>query len=100
LVSKSTSNLSIINLVIFSIIFFSNIKRTLKKGYPVVQVNKTNLNDLIVTQKWFLLDESSRDEDYKWFVPFTYTTEKENDFNFEKKPIWLKPSDEQCNKLN
>ncbi len=75
---------------------------TLRKGYPVVQVNRAG-NDFIVTQKWFLLNPLNKIQNndvneynkYKWFVPFTYTTLKENDFSFEKSPIWLKPTDSQ-----
>jgi aminopeptidase N len=68
---------------------------TLKKGYPVLHVNRT-FNNMSVTQKWFLLNPTSNStdkEDYKWFVPFTYTSKNEADFNFEKSPTWLKPTD-------
>ena len=69
--------------------------RTLKKGYPVVQVER-NLNELTITQKRFILNPLNTFEaydDYKWFVPFTFTTQNESDFSFEKAPTWLKPTD-------
>jgi hypothetical protein len=80
---------------------------TLKKGYPVVQVDRissSNLSDsnLKVKQSWFLLNQCSKSqnasfyENYKWFVPFTYTTKSSLNFDFERKPFWLKPNESEC----
>lgn len=73
---------------------------TLRKGYPVVSVERDYTNNkLIVTQKWFLLNpenliqNTSEYNEYRWYVPFTYTTKTEENFNFENKPTWLKPQD-------
>jgi aminopeptidase N len=71
---------------------------TLQKGYPVVHLNiDYDNNDTIllnIKQNWFLLNPlSKKNNDYKWYIPFTYTTSKELNFNFETKPIWLKPND-------
>lgn len=75
---------------------------TLKKGYPVVTVTRDYTNNKInLKQKWFLLNpnnsaqHSSRYATYKWYVPFTFTTQENPDFSFEKRPIWLKPEDEE-----
>ncbi len=81
---------------------------TLKKGYPVVQVDRfisTNLeSNLKITQSWFLLNplgkffvNKSLYDKYKWYVPFTYTTSSSLNFDFERKPFWLKPNDSECN---
>ena len=58
-------------------------------------VNK-NANMLNVSQKWFLLDSVSNRQlldSQKWFVPFTFTTADELNFDFGKITTWLKPND-------
>ena len=88
---------------------------TLKKGYPVVFVKRifdvnesnetsTTTSELVVTQRWFLLNPSSKAynqksvyTNYKWYVPFTYTTKSELNFEFESKPYWLMPNDTETN---
>jgi aminopeptidase N len=78
---------------------------TLKMGYPVVYIIKhvdltNNSTYLLISQKWFLLNPMSKFykqpkiyDTYKWFVPFTYTTKYELNFEFESKPFWIKPND-------
>ncbi len=77
---------------------------TLKKGYPLVTVTKNEQDDsLRVKQEWFLLNRLSRNKkladesksyaNYKWYVPFTFTTKTQGMFSFESKPHWLKPND-------
>ena len=89
---------------------------TLKKGYPVVHVERVFPSSnsstatanssarLVVKQRWFLLNPDSKMlnkqssaiyDNYKWFVPFTFTTKAERHFDFETKAFWLKPSDSQ-----
>ena len=81
---------------------------TLKKGYPVIHVDritspKLNTN-LQLTQSWFLLNPFSKSllnlslyDNHKWYVPFTYTTKSSLNFEFERKPFWLKPNESECN---
>ena len=77
------------------------LKRTLQKGYPVLNVTRDE-NNLKVEQNWFLLnplntvspDEFNR---YRWYVPFTYTTQKELDFSFNKTATWFRANDSSCN---
>ena len=59
-----------------------------------------------VTQSWFLLNPNNKAQNnlteynkIKWYVPFTHTTKEEVDFDFYKKPNWLKPTDNECKKL-
>ena len=73
---------------------------TLKKGYPVVQIDRTRGAEMIISQKWFLVNPLNTVKNnlteynkYKWFVPFTFTTKNIRNFNFETKPTWLKPND-------
>ena len=76
---------------------------TLKKGYPLVMVTKRQDDSLSVKQEWFLLNRLSRNKklegerelyaNYKWYVPFTFTTKAQGMFSFESKPYWLKPND-------
>lgn len=75
---------------------------TLRKGYPVLQINRTG-SQLRLTQKWFLLNPLNNAQNnlteynqYKWYIPFTYTTKNLKDFDFEKRPIWFKKDDAQC----
>ena len=74
---------------------------TLKKGYPVLQINR-NGTQLKLTQKWFLLNPLNNAQNnltefnqYKWYIPFTFTTRKLRDFDFESKPTWFKKNDAQ-----
>ena len=69
---------------------------TLKKGYPVVTLDRDyNNNKVKLTQKWFLLnpEKQSIEGDQMWYIPFTYTTQRGsiNNFTFEATPYWLKP---------
>lgn len=78
------------------------------KGYPVINIeridaNDTELTELILQQKWFLLNPLSKvknntDEydSYKWFIPFTYTTSDELNFDFERDIIWIQSHDSDC----
>ncbi len=86
---------------------------TLQKGYPVINIDTkcyycnnsydddddNNENDyyyINITQNWFLLNPNNNNQtttDYKWYIPFTYTTSNELNFNFETKPIWFKKND-------
>ena len=75
---------------------------TLKMGYPVVDINRIVNNEsvkLILKQKWFLLNPLSKlfsqhniYDNYKWYIPFTFTTKNEMKFEFESKPYWMKPN--------
>ena len=77
---------------------------TLQKGYPVVEINRDyNTNKLSLKQKWFLLNPLNKIQStneynkYRWYVPFTHTNKQELNFDFETKPYWLKPQDNECN---
>jgi len=68
-------------------------------GYPVVNVIR-NSNKITISQKWFLINSLSkvlnRKADYeqaKWYVPFTYTTQQQQSFQFESKTEWLTKAD-------
>ena len=77
---------------------------TLKKGYPVLQINRES-DKLIMTQSYFLLNPLNKIKkenlteynQYRWYIPVTFTTQDELDFDFEKKPIWFKAEDDECN---
>lgn len=74
---------------------------TLKKGYPVVTIEKlkNNTSGIKLKQNWFLLNPQSKllntkiYEDTKWFIPFTYTLKSNAKFDFESKPHWLSLND-------
>jgi aminopeptidase N len=78
---------------------------TLQKGYPVVNVAiDREAAQLRLSQTWFLLNPLNKVnraefEAYKWYVPFTYTTNTELNFEFETKPVWLTPDKNECNKF-
>jgi len=65
---------------------------TKKKGYPVVQLTKFR-NNVSLTQDWFLLNPTldTLKDDYKWYIPFTYTTKLQSQFEFESDVTWLTP---------
>jgi aminopeptidase N len=73
---------------------------TLRKGYPVVYVERNQTaNTLTFKQDWFLLNPLNTvrpDEkaEYKWYVPFTYTTKSKPDFNLTQNVTWIKPQDD------
>jgi glutamyl aminopeptidase len=75
---------------------------TLQKGYPVLQIDR-NGTKLKLTQKWFLLNplnsaqnNSIEYKKYKWYIPFTYTTKKIQDFDIESRPNWFNKNDAEC----
>ncbi len=69
-------------------------------GYPVLTI-KRNAIELIAIQNWFLLNPENTIQgtpEYKnttWYVPITFTTQKLREFDFEMRPSWLKPSDDE-----
>ncbi len=78
---------------------------TLQKGYPVVHVKRLSPTQLSVSQKYFLLNplnslqsntNTTEYDSYKWYVPFTYTTKVNPNFDFESETQWLKPSVSSC----
>ena len=80
---------------------------TVQMGYPVVQVNRdTTTNTLAVSQKYFLLNPQNKiqytDEydTYKWYIPFTYTTKAESNFDFETRPTWIMPENNMNNQVS
>ncbi|XP_027211487.2 aminopeptidase N [Penaeus vannamei] len=72
---------------------------TLQKGYPVIKVERSaDGKSASVSQERFLLvrDENSSDtHDYKWWVPLTYTTQSEANFNQTQAMVWMKDSEAQ-----
>ena len=73
---------------------------TLKKGYPVVMIDRDYENNKAkLTQKWFLLnpEQFAIEETQKWYIPFTHTTQRGSmkSFTFEATPYWLKPEDNE-----
>ena len=82
---------------------------TLKKGYPVLHINREQTNSstkLNITQQWFLLNPASniykqKDvyDSYQWCIPVTYTSKSKLNFDFESKPFWLKPNDTERKSL-
>ncbi|XP_063587806.1 aminopeptidase N-like [Penaeus indicus] len=72
---------------------------TLQKGYPVIKVERSaDGTSATVSQERFLLvrDENSSDtHDYKWWVPLTYTTQSEANFNQTQAMVWMKDAEDQ-----
>ena len=71
---------------------------TLQMGYPVLNVNReftNNTGRVEVSQERFLLiqnDESRNQPAYKWWVPITFTTTKQSDFEKTATYLWLSPN--------
>lgn len=74
---------------------------TLQKGYPLVTITR-NGNQLRLTQRWFLLNPensvqgTSEYNKYRWYVPFTYTTKQEQNWQLESRPTWFSPEQQEC----
>jgi aminopeptidase N len=66
---------------------------TLQMGFPVVNVERNYQdNSAILTQKRFFLSQKesvSEDEDYKWWIPITFT-HPGGDFSNTYSNIWMK----------
>ena len=70
---------------------------TKKKGYPVVTVGRKR-NNVKITQSWFLLNPNNSlannvtaYNEFRWYIPFTFTTKDVRDFKFESNTTWLSP---------
>lgn len=74
---------------------------TLQTGYPMINITRNyDNNSAVVTQYRFLADPSQpkklSDTDKPcWWVPLSYTTEEELDFNTTEPKTWL-----ECDKAN
>merc|ERR1712212_421769 len=70
---------------------------TLQMGYPVIQVVRSpDGTSATVSQERFLLGKSENSIDsheYKWWVPLTYTSQNEANFNNTKAMAWMKDSE-------
>ncbi|XP_047471489.1 LOW QUALITY PROTEIN: aminopeptidase Ey-like [Penaeus chinensis] len=71
---------------------------TLQMGYPVVKVTRSaDGTSAILTQERFLLERSANSSNttgYKWWVPLTYTTQNEANFNQTQAKLWMKDSED------
>lgn len=77
---------------------------TLRKGYPLVTINRaTGSNQITLTQKWFLLNPlntiqgTAEYDEYKWYIPFSYTSQETPNWDFESPTTWFMPNQAQCN---
>ncbi|GLV42082.1 uncharacterized protein CBL_04959 [Carabus blaptoides fortunei] len=63
---------------------------TLQTGYPLINV-KRNYEDgsVEITQERYYRNTKQKPTGQCWWVPLSYTTEDENDFNNTKPKIWL-----------
>ncbi|XP_067653450.1 uncharacterized protein [Haliotis asinina] len=76
---------------------------TLQMNYPVVTVWRAGSNQLRLQQSRFLLDPSAIDPgtytspyQYKWNIPFTFTTSSEQNFNkTDADIVWMMRDDKQ-----
>ncbi|XP_071548249.1 aminopeptidase N-like isoform X2 [Panulirus ornatus] len=72
---------------------------TLQMGYPVIKVVRSpDGTSATVSQERFLLvkEENSDDtHEYRWWVPLTYTTEDDPNFNNTQAQVWMKDSEAQ-----
>ncbi|XP_037798468.1 aminopeptidase N-like [Penaeus monodon] len=71
---------------------------TLQKGYPVIHVKRSlDGTSAILTQERFLVERSTNSSNstaYKWWVPLTYTTQSEANFNQTQAKLWMKDSED------
>ncbi|XP_063609327.1 LOW QUALITY PROTEIN: aminopeptidase N-like [Penaeus indicus] len=70
---------------------------TLQKGYPVIHVKRSkDGTSALLTQERFRVERSTNSSnitDYKWWVPLTYTTQSEANFNQTQAKLWMKESE-------
>nr|XP_053644189.1 aminopeptidase N-like [Cherax quadricarinatus] len=70
---------------------------TLQMGYPVIKVvRSSDGTSATLTQERFLLvknENSSDTHDYKWWVPLTYTSQDNTNFNNTQTQVWMKDSE-------
>ncbi|XP_069952146.1 aminopeptidase N [Cherax quadricarinatus] len=70
---------------------------TLQMGYPVIKVvRSSDGTSATLTQERFLLvknENSSDTHDYKWWVPLTYTSQDNPNFNNTQAQVWMKDSE-------
>lgn len=66
---------------------------TLQAGYPVVQVNHTG-NDLIISQRRYMLPAYNETAKQKWFIPLTFVTQGNSSKNSTVPDYWLDDSTE------
>ncbi|XP_071539736.1 aminopeptidase N-like isoform X8 [Panulirus ornatus] len=70
---------------------------TLQMGYPVVKVVR-NGTLATLTQERFLLIKNENwtdSHDYKWWIPLTYTTQENPNFESTPPDVWMKDSESQ-----
>ncbi len=78
---------------------------TLKMDYPVVSIVRNYTESYMqLKQEWFLLNPLKKVsvvdlQTYKWFIPFTYTTESEAYFDIDANVTWFEPDYTECNFL-
>lgn len=66
---------------------------TLQTGYPIVTVNRSYTDgSALITQKRYLADtvRARSDTEQCWWVPLSYTTSEELDFNSTHPKSWLR----------
>ncbi|XP_071548247.1 aminopeptidase N-like isoform X2 [Panulirus ornatus] len=72
---------------------------TLQMGYPVIKVVRSpDGTSATVSQERFLMlrkENSTDTHEYRWWVPLTYTTEDDPNFNNTQAQVWMKDSEAQ-----
>lgn len=62
---------------------------TLQEGYPVVSVSREGTTATL-TQEWFQLSgRSNASKVLAWWVPVTYTSQSNPDFQYNRTPLWM-----------
>jgi len=63
---------------------------TLQMGYPVITVRRNyGFNTAKLTQSRFLLNGGKSPSSFRWWVPVTYTTQAEANFNETRPSSWM-----------
>ncbi|KAF2896795.1 hypothetical protein ILUMI_09379 [Ignelater luminosus] len=66
---------------------------TEKAGYPVVNVNLIGKDVVLSQERFFFHKAKGPKSKYKWYIPISFTTDFEKQFNRTYARIWLTPND-------
>ncbi|XP_046387284.1 aminopeptidase N-like [Ischnura elegans] len=72
-----------------------------QRGYPVVTIKRNYENDdVVITQERYVLKLNGTSDNYRWWIPLTYTLQSSPNFEETRVKIWVPNTDEYIAKIS
>lgn len=70
---------------------------TTQAGYPILNVTINNGSAEVSQERFYIRNPKYSSKDSKWWIPLTWTTKSENNFETTKPKYWLNKKNDKVN---